>query len=233
MKTKIILLFLISVLLVGCFAPLNLSYDSAKTLNKGQIEVQGAYSRYYAPNDSLPSSFINSNYGFSVGYGVTDKFNLKFRYEYISPTYTFQRVFSGISANFKGMNSLSYFEINNKLRLVKDNLAISLPIGGYIYNSTSLNSHNAGLGWMSFDPRLYLTFFRSSDVFELTIIPKAHILFGMFGGYGLLGISMGMGFSSDLDMWAIRPEIGYDKFFSFGVGANINFNTTKKTDSAK
>jgi len=229
MKTKIILLFLISVLLVGCFAPLNLSYDSAKTLDKGQIEVQGAYSRYYAPNDSLPSTLINSNYGFSLGYGITKRYTLKFRYEYISPSSIFKDVFD--SKDYNNLFSLSYFEINNKLQLAKENLAISLPLGAYFYNRSVLKG---GLGLiMAFDPRLYITFFRSSKVFDLTIVPKAHILFG--SGFGGLtpGLSVGMGFSSDLDKWAIRPEIGYDAFLSFGIGANINFNTTKKTDSAK
>jgi hypothetical protein len=230
MKTRLILIIFISLILGGCFAPLNLSYDSAKTLDKGQIELQGAYSRYYAPNDSLSNTLINNNLGFSLGYGITDNYNLKFRYEYINPTVTFQRIFGKVNKTFKVMNSLSYFEINNKLRLAKDNLAISLPLGAYVYNSTGSNEGTGGLGWFSFDPRLYLTFFRSTGVFELTIIPKAHVLFGKLGGYGMFGLSVGMGFSSDLDKWAIRPEIGFDRFLSFGIGANFNFNTVQKTD---
>jgi hypothetical protein len=219
--------------MTGCFAPLNLSYDSAKTLDKGQLEVQGAYSRYYAANDTLSSALINDNYGFTVGYGITDKFTMKFRYEYMKPTVTFQKIFGDISDSFKGMNSMSYFEVNNKLRLVKDNLSLSLPLGAYIYNSTVFDIKNGGMGWLSFDPRLYISFFRSTNIFELTIVPKAHVLVGSFGGYGMLGISLGIGLSSNLDRWAIRPEIGYDKYLSFGVGASVNFNTIKKTETAK
>lgn len=229
MKTKLILLFFISTILVGCFAPLNLSYDSARTLDKGQIELQGAYSRYYAPNDSLPSTLINSNWGFSLGYGVTNRYTLKLRYEYISPSSIFKNVFD--TKDYNNLFSLSYIEINNKLRLVKENLAISLPIGAYFYNRSALKG---GFGsMMSFDPRLYISFFRSTNVFELSIVPKLHVLFGSGGGAFYPGVSLGMGFSSDLNKWAIRPELGYDSFLSFGVGANINFNTTKKTDSSK
>jgi hypothetical protein len=222
MKTRIVLLFLISLLLGGCFAPLNLSYDSAKTLDKGQIEIQGAYSKYYAPRDSLGLTLINNNFGFSLGYGITDKYTLKLRYEFITPSSLFKEIFN--DKNYSDVFSMSYFEINNKFQLAKNNLAISLPLGVYKYNKSSLG---AGFGLFSFDPRLYITLFRPTNVFDLTIIPKAHILFGSGGGGVFPGLSVGMGFSSNLDRWAIRPEIGFDGFISFGVGANINLNTIK------
>ncbi|MFN8241574.1 MAG: hypothetical protein U0X39_12605 [Bacteroidales bacterium] len=225
MKSKLLLFVLLPLFLTGCFAPVNLTYDSAKTLKKGQVEVQGAYSRYSISNDSLKSALINQNYGLSLGYGVSDRYTVKFRYEYISPTVTFQKVFGDISDDFNAMNSLSYFEINSKLALSKDKLAISLPLGGYFYNTSGLSNSTGGLGWFSFDPRLYLTFFNTSKNFDLTISPKAHVLFGSFGGYALLGVSVGAGISSDLSKWAIRPEIGYDRYFSFGVGASIYFDT--------
>jgi hypothetical protein len=127
--------------------------------------------------------------------------------------------------------SLSYIEINNKLRLAKENLALSLPLGAYFYNRSVTNG---GFGMMmSVDPRLYISFFRSTNVFELTLVPKMHIFFGSGGGGLYPGVSLGMGFSGNLDKWAIRPEIGYDAFLSFGVGASINFNTKKKTESGK
>jgi hypothetical protein len=229
MKTKFFILVSMSLFLGGCFAPLNLSYDSAKNLDKGQLEIQGAYSRYYAPNDSLPSTLINTNWGFSLGYGITNRYTLKFRYEYISPSNIFKDVFD--TKDFNNLFSLSYFEINNKLQLAKDNLAISLPLGAYFFNRSALNG---GFGlMMSFDPRLYISFFRSTNVFELSIIPKVHVIFGSGAGALNPGISLGMGFSSNLNKWAIRPELGYDRFLSFGLGANINLNTTKKSETGK
>jgi len=39
----------------------------------------------------------------------------------------------------------------------------------------------------------------------------------------LPGFSFNIGLSEDLDKWAIRPEIGYDGYFNFGIGANVNF----------
>jgi len=227
MKTKLVLLGLMSILMAGCFAPVNLSFDSAKTLNKGQIEVQGMYSRYDVTNDTLATALINQNYGISVGYGFTDKYTLKARYEYIDPTITFQKIFDEINEEFNEMNSMSYFEINNKLMLIDNTLSISLPLGAYFYNTKAIDIKNGGMGWFSFDPRVYVTFFRSTNIFELSVVPKLHVLFGTFGGYVTPGISLGIGLSSDLDRWSIRPEIGYDKFLSFGIGASVNFNTVK------
>jgi hypothetical protein len=221
--------------MAGCFAPINLTYDSAKTLDKGQIQVKGNYSRYNVMektvNDTSYSGLINENFGFSIGYGISDKFTMSAKYEYMKPTITFQKIFGEISEDFNGMNSMSYFEIDNKLNLVENNLAISLPLGAYFYNTKVLEQAKGGMGWFSFDPRLYVTFFRKTNIFELSIIPKLHILFGSFGGYVQPAISLGMGFSSNLDRWAIRPEIGLDQYFSFGVGANFNFNTIKPTSS--
>jgi hypothetical protein len=227
MKTKVVLLGLMSILMTGCFAPVNLSFDSAKTLNKGQIEVQGMYSRYDVTNDTLATALINQNYGISVGYGFTDKYTVKARYEYIDPTITFQKIFDEIDEDFNEMNSMSYFEINNKLMLIDNVLSVSLPLGAYFYNTKAIDIKNGGMGWLSFDPRVYLTFFRSTNIFELSIVPKLHVLFGTFGGYVTPGISLGIGLSSDLDRWSIRPEIGYDNYLSFGIGASVNFNTVK------
>lgn len=227
MKTQIFLFALLTLLLEGCFAPINLNYDSAKNLQEGQIEAQGAYSRYYITGDSIgTTAFMNNNYGFTVGYGITDKYTIKLRYERISPSSTFNDIFGDdISDEFKDMSSMNYFELNNKIQILNDKLALGLPLGIYTFSQSSLDE--GGLGWVCFDPRLFITFFRSTDIFELTFVPKLHAMLGSFGGYAQFGISMGVGLSSDLDRWAIRPEIGYDKFLSFGVGANFNFNTKK------
>jgi len=80
---------------------------------------------------------------------------------------------------------------------------------------------------LTFCPKGLSLLFRKTDIFELTVVPKLHVLFGTFGGYVTPGISLGIGLSSDLDRWSIRPEIGYDTYLSLGVGASFNFNTGK------
>jgi hypothetical protein len=72
------------------------------------------------------------------------------------------------------------------------------------------------------DPRIYWTI-RENDKLEFTVTPKAHLLIS--GGFGVMpGITFGVGLSSNLDQWAIRPEIGYDGCFSFGVGMDFHLN---------
>ena len=70
------------------------------------------------------------------------------------------------------------------------------------------------------DPRVYFTLFSSSGTFELNLVPKVHLL--LLEGIGVTpGINVGLGFSSNLNKWAIRPEMGYDGYFSFGIGVSV------------
>ncbi len=228
MKTTAIIFVSLTVLLTGCFAPINLTYESARMLDDGQVSLQGSYSRYSVINgDSVGTANLNNNFGFALGYGVSEKYSLGIRYEHLNMTPDFNAIF-GEDIDWGDLEKMDFFEFNNRIRLKEDVLALSIPLGFYLYTSFDTESPS-GFGYMSIDPRLYLTLFGSSDIFELTIIPKVHLLVAGFGGIAVFpGIALGIGLSSDLDKWAIRPEIGYDRFLSFGVGANINFNTVKK-----
>ena len=69
-----------------------------------------------------------------------------------------------------------------------------------------------------FKPKAYITFLNDSDQFEFSVIPKCHFYFGngiesLSGTNIMPAISLGAGFSSDLNKWAIRPEIGIEQFF--------------------
>jgi hypothetical protein len=68
-----------------CFAPVNNQYEKAGTLKKGNLELSGNYTRYSASGGGGTES-TNNNMGFRVGYGLSDKFDLKLRYERLSPT---------------------------------------------------------------------------------------------------------------------------------------------------
>jgi hypothetical protein len=228
MKTTAIIFVSLTALLTGCFAPINLTYESARMLDEGQVSLQGSYSRYSLINgDSVGTANLNNNFGFALGYGVSEKYSLGIRYEHMNISSDFNSIF-GEDIDWGDLEKMDFFEFNNRIRLKEDVLALSIPLGFYLY--TSFDTENpSGFGYMSIDPRLYITLFGSSDIFELTIIPKIHLLVGGWGGMAAFpGIALGIGLSSDLDKWAIRPEIGYDSFLSFGVGVNFNFNTVKK-----
>lgn len=66
---------------------------------------------------------------------------------------------------------------------------------------------------------------------------KADYLFSDGGGSALFGATVGAGFSSDLNKWAIRPEVGIlsfgggVSFLSYGIGIQFILPNQKKTNS--
>lgn len=218
----------LALLLSGCVVvPVNLSYESARMLDKGQIQLQGSYSRYNAVKDT--SANLCNNFGFAANYGVSEKYSIGLRYEHLDMTPAFGDIFdSEDTEDFAQILKMNYFEINNRIRIKEDFIAIGIPVGMYIINDITETAEDFNSwGYFFIDPRIYFTFFAKSDIFELSIVPKVHIIAGFLGAQVIPGISLGIGLSSDLNKWAIRPEIGYDKYLSFGVGVNFNINTIK------
>jgi len=206
---SLISLVAITFILSGCFAPINSVYDNAQTLEKKEFRVQGNYSQYYGMNYIDEFSSINNNYGISVGYGFSDNFNLYFRYERLDTRMTIKIFDEDLE-----IGGLNYYELGTKFRLKEDKIAMGIPIGLYEYEGGIITS---------LDPRVFFTF-RKNDKFEFNLVPKMHFFFG--DGVGIYpALSLGFGLSSNLDKWAIRPEIGFDYFFNWGIGFNYNFNS--------
>ena len=68
MKYQNYLLLIFGISLSGCFAPSNLTYESARTLDKGCMDVQANYSKYYySKDDTLDYKNSNNNFGFKLG----------------------------------------------------------------------------------------------------------------------------------------------------------------------
>ena len=208
-------MFIISFFLYGCFAPVNLTYESARTLNKGEIDLQGNYSSYYGSDDFEFHNY-NNNYGIKIGYGIKDRYTMKVRYERLTLT---KSDFEFLSIDFSDelIKAINYFEIENKLKFKNSNIALGIPMGYYSINFNDKTTD----GIFAFDPRVYFTFFSKTNKIELNLIPKAHIFIGEDLGLNP-GISVGLGFSNNLNKWVIRPEFGFDGYSSFGIGVNIN-----------
>lgn len=185
--------------------PSNLNFDSARMLEKNQVEIQGSGS-YYVNHDAnfeeVGEDLTQLNFGFRFGLGITEKYNFKLKTEFMMPSYNY------VDYNIGQLNML-YVELDNKFRL-GENAAFSLPLGLYVGDFPAIQ----------LDPRFYITVI-PSDKFDFTIIPKCHIS-GLGAGGIIPGISVGAGFSSDLTKWAIRPEIGYD-LWSLSGGVSISY----------
>src|SRR3954469_22706436 len=65
----------------GVVLPVSSQFENASTLKKGGVEVEGQYSAYLVSAEGT----VNKNFGVKIGYGLTDKFDLKLRYENLAP----------------------------------------------------------------------------------------------------------------------------------------------------
>ena len=217
MKWIIFFFSLVIVLLIGgCFAPVNSYYDSARMLDRNESRIGVNYTRYYSTNISFmednESSFTNynNNIGLAAGYGLSEKLNLNVRYEYLKSRSDVD--FLGETFN----DFMNYFEIGCKIRLIEEKMALGLPLGLYIYEG--------GLSG-SISPRLFMTFGNNEKV-EFTAVPSVLLTFG--DDIGIFpGVNFGVGLSNNLNKWAIRPEIGYNGCFNFGVGTYLKFSKVK------
>ncbi len=199
------IVLLISVF-ASCVAPVNLPFESARMLKKGDVDVQGNLSAYLASGD-----LVNTNFGGKIGFGLTDVHTLKLRYERLQPT-AVRYQFSG-SAYENRTPAANYFEMENKFKTGRRS-AFGLTIGYYSFNILSI------------DPRYYITFANPENTFEFTLAPKVHIFVKERASF-MPGLSLGFGLSSDLDRWALRPEVGWDGYVSYGAALTINLSKGK------
>ena len=210
MKLSIFFSFALFIMLgIACVAPVNSSYESARTLGKGNTELMGLYTRYaYAEDGETDKS--NENYGFRIGHGVTDKFDIGFQY-----------IFLNSASNEDGTNA-NYLSLAFKYSLLENIIAGSLPLGAYVYDGGESASADATF---FISPKLLFTY-PVSDMFEASFASKIDFYFEE--DYDpMLGFNLGFGLSEDLNKWAIRPETGYifepgesSGYWSFGVGFN-------------
>lgn len=202
MKPKLTLLISFAVLCFasGCFVPVNLNYESAKMLQKGDVELQGSYSTYFDDNGDNAQNDL----GAKIGFGVSESYNFKFRFEYME----------SVSSTY------FYIEADNKFSIKENKIAASVPLGFYFGDDGD---------YFDFYPKFYFTLVNKQK-FDFTIIPKTHIITDFTDASIVFGISAGMGFSSNLNKWAVRPEIGVDSgpFFSFGIGFSYYFQKKKE-----
>lgn len=218
-------IFLSVVLLSGCFAPVTQTYDSARMVKKNKMEVKANYSFYddvaYEGNYDGEDIVKNTNFGIAVVYGLEDKTNLGFRYEYINNQTT--EIEGDINSQWLGdlidsyrYSDIHFFEFNSKFSLKEGRIAFSAPVGLY-------NFADVGGTIFEFKPRFHFTFPNKKNTFEFSIVPQGK--FFLSGGTIvplIPSLSFGMGFSSDLDKWAIRPEISYD-YYTTAVGISVSY----------
>lgn len=125
---------------------------------------------------------MQNHYGFQLGYGISDRFDVSARYEYI-----------GV-ANDGG--NANIFGIGPKVSLVKDRIAAYLPVG------FAFGGDIDGIDEFEVQPTVLFTL-PVGQYIEINPSVK-----GVIGDDFYMAFNLGLGLSSDFNRYAIRPEYG-------------------------
>ena len=209
-KITFIFITVISGLLVSCnVVPVNSLFEDASMNGKKNVDAMAHYSSYSISADGA-SEKINTNFGGRLGYGVSDRVDLKFRYVNLAPS------------TDEDVSNVDYFSLTAKYSMNPDKLAGTFGVGLYSdgFSTTwALKPKFIGTGTIS--PNFKITGATGLDFF-----------FGDGGNDFAWSANLGLAISGDLSKWAIRPEIGIMKdidafssgsYLMWGIGTNYNF----------
>ena len=226
MKQKLLqlIIFIAPVYFFSCttIAPITNQYEKAGTLKKGNVELAGNFTSYSVAGGGGSES-VNNNFGLRAGYGVSDKVDIKFRYERLKPSEAIE----------ENGNTVSYFSVIPKIALVPNKLSLLIPFSHYSTKAEKGSGYDEDYDFNSIAPQLIYTLTNKKNTADVSFGLKADYLFSDGSGGVLFGATIGGGFSSDLNKWAIRPEVGIlsigggASFFSYGIGAQFILPTKK------
>lgn len=210
---QIIVKCLIAMTMGSCFqcAPFSSDLQSARMAGKGSVEVTPEYSSIQFAEQERPlekggvQKSTGTLKGIQVAYGLSEKLDLRVRAEH----FEFRNI------------SIYVFSVGTKISLIKDRVALYLPIWF------------VDLKPAAFQPTILLTFPVVKNKIEFNPSVKNII---SLGGYDpnstiLVGLNAGLGISTNLSKWALRPEYSlvYDvkeraQFKSFSIGLSLNMS---------
>jgi len=176
--------------LTGCAAPFA-DLQGARLAGKGRVQVTPSFSKVGFASSGGDVS-LQREYTLQVAGGVTENLELRGRYTRITPP--------GGSGGEGGVNVIG---AGPKVGLVPGRLAVGLPVGlafgEGIEASETLQAH----------PTVFFTVPAHRNL-EVNLSGKA--LVPLRGGDVGLAANLGLGLSTDLDRWAVRPEVGVLKY---------------------
>lgn len=205
-------LLLIILCMASCSSmlPVNSYFEKAGTLQKGATEISG-HATGYSVSHFDRTERAASSYGLRVGHGISNRTDLKFRYE--RQTYT---------DHFDNrLKSVQYYSFVPKFAVEPGKLAVALPISTYL-TRYQIEGTTYNETYTSITPWIIYTATTRSNKADLSLGMKYDLIFGgegntFFGGF------LGAGFSSNLSKWAIRPEVGVslsdrkETFWNYGL----------------
>ena len=225
----------------ACLTPVGGAYDTARLVPEKRVKVQAHYTALPGPLDRSDQY----NLGLNVHTGIGKRLNLTMRLERANvswedgytPAAPAPRTDAPAGSGWGGLlysvlesaardddpnygrdprdYGYTYVEGGLKFGVPSGKVALHVPLGVY--------AQGTGSGLLILQPRLLMTHtFRGNKV-DLTGSASAGFVAGARGG-ALLGLTLGMGFSSYLDRWAIRPEVGINSAGGHaGIGLSYFF----------
>ena len=163
--------------------------QSARLVGPGKFEVTPSYTMASFSDDGQTERTTNQ-FGVQVARGLTPRIDLRLRYEYIDI----------VSEREEGFSILGF---GPKFGVVEDRLAIHAPVG-FAFGG---NVDDSSESWL-FRPTVLFTH-TISDQAEITTAGKGVIWLNDDDIDKFFGASLGLGLSSDLDRWVVRPEFGF------------------------
>ncbi len=163
--------------------------QSARLVGPGKFEVTPSYTMA-SFSDERQTERTTNQFGIQVASGLTSRIDLRLRYEYIDIVP-------------EGEEGFSILGFGPKFGVVEDRLAIYAPVG-FAFGDEFEDSSQS---WQ-FRPTVLFTH-TISDKAEITTAGKGVIWLNDDDVDDLLGASLGLGLSSDLDRWVVRPEFGF------------------------
>jgi hypothetical protein len=187
-------------LILGGWMPPAASLQNAHMVGDEQVRVAGSW--YGLKDTGEGGEKLTNTFAGLLGVGLNDRTELQFRFDHFD--------FSDSDVNYE------FVSVGAKVGLIEDRLALVLPLGMYARDGiewSSVQIHPGAVGTL-----------QAGQYVEVNASGK--ILFP-FDQDNLIwfNLGVGVGFSTDLDRWAILPEIGYsvcldegevDPVFSYG-----------------
>jgi hypothetical protein len=173
----------------GCAAPFA-DLQGARLAGKGRVEVTGSFSSV-SFSESGDSGELQREYTAQMAVGAGEKLDWRFRYTRIGPP--------GDGSE----GSINVFGAGPKFGLNKDRVAVALPVGFAVGEGIDVGDT------FQIHPTVFFTL-PASDNFELNLAGK--VLLSVKGGSAGVAANLGLGISSNLERWALRPEFGVLKY---------------------
>jgi hypothetical protein len=172
-------------LLSGCAAPFA-DLQGARLAGRGNVEVTGSFSTIHFSSDS-DGGEVQREYTGQLAVGGGDHTDWRFRYTRIGPP------------GDGGDGGLNVFGVGPKFATASQRMAFALPIGFAVGQDISVGDT------FQMHPTVFFTV-PAGRSFEVNLSGKA--LVSLSGGSTGFAANLGFGISSDLDRWALRPEVG-------------------------